>query len=109
LIIDLEVVLILVKKQEGVDNLIKSEVLEITSTKLDLVYVFQPDTSTGVKHKLSTKGRTDSVLRKKVFANKHNVEQQYIDWAHNDIASELQGVIDCSDTIMEIRIWNKSD
>ena len=46
-------------------------------------------------------------LKSKTFSNLHDVEQQFIDWAHNDIASELQGVIDDEDTIMEIRIWNK--
>jgi len=88
-------------------NLIKPEVLEITSTRLDVVYILKPN-MLGEKHKLSIKGRSDSILNTKVFANMHNVNQQFIDWAHNDIATELQGVIDDDDTVMEIRIWNKN-
>lgn len=86
----------------------KSNIQEITSTKLDVVYVFNPEQSLGERHRLSIKGRTNSILSTKSFANMHNVNQQFIDWAHNDIASELQGVIDCEDTVMEIRIWNKN-
>ena len=41
------------------------------------------------------------------FNNLSNVEQQFIDWAHNDIATELQGVIADDNIVMEIRIWNK--
>ena len=88
-------------------NLIKSEVLEITSTRLDLIYVFIPETCQGLKYKLSTKGVEEDIANT-IFVNKHNVEQQFIDWAHNDIATELQGVIDDDDTVMEIRIWNKN-
>ena len=37
------------------------------------------------------------------------MEQRFIDWAHNDIATELQGAIDDPDIIMEIKIWNRND
>ena len=46
----------------------KSNILEITSTKLDVVYVFNPEQSLGEKHKLSIKGRTNSILSTKSFA-----------------------------------------
>ena len=41
--------------------------------------------------------------------DKGSMEQKFIDWAHNDIATELQGVIDDDDIMMEIRIWNRGD
>jgi hypothetical protein len=44
-----------------------------------------------------------------LFANMADIEQLFTDWAHNDIATELQGVIDDDDIIMEIRIWNRND
>jgi len=86
-------------------NLISSKIVEITSTKLDLIYILDKDY--GFKYTLSTMG-ADLPKDKILFSNKENVNQQFIDWAHNNIANELQGVIDDVDTIMEIRIWNKN-
>tara|TARA_R110002167_G_scaffold235136_1_gene440396 strand:+ start:7836 stop:8105 length:270 start_codon:yes stop_codon:yes gene_type:complete len=86
-------------------NLIKNKMVEITSTKLNLIYVLDEDY--GYKYVLSTMG-ADIPIDKILFSNKENVNQQFVDWAHNNIANELQGVIDDVDTIMEIRIWNKN-
>jgi|TARA_R110002020_G_scaffold253928_4_gene467623 hypothetical protein len=78
--------------------------MEITSTRLDLLYKLVPEVAIAYKFKLSD---PDTVLEDVTFNNIHNVEQQFIDWAHNNIATELQGVIDDDDIVMEIRIWNK--
>jgi len=78
--------------------------MEITSTKLDLIYCLLENT--GYKYTLSTMGQEEEILFHK-FNNIHNIEQKFIDWAHNDIASELQGILDDDDTVLEIRIWNK--
>lgn len=78
--------------------------MEITSTRLDLLYKLVPEVSIAYKFKLS---EPDTVLEDITFSNIYNVEQQFIDWAHNNIATELQGVIDDDDIVMEIRIWNK--
>ena len=86
------------------DNLIKNEGLEITSKRLDLLYKLIPNVAIAYKFNLS---EPDRVLMVKEFNNLSNVEQQFIDWAHNDIATELQGVIDDDNIVMEIRIWNK--
>lgn len=51
---------------------------------------------------------TMKILNSKEFMNLHNVEQQFIDWAHNDIANELQGIIDDDSIVMEIRIWKRN-
>jgi NAD-dependent DNA ligase len=79
--------------------------MEITSTRLDLLYKLVPDVAIAYKFKLS---EPDTVLEDITFNNIHNVEQQFIDWAHNNIATELQGIIDDDDIVMEIRIWNKT-
>jgi muramoyltetrapeptide carboxypeptidase LdcA involved in peptidoglycan recycling len=71
--------------------------MEITSTRLDLLYKLVPDVAIAYKFKLS---EPDTVLEDITFNNIHNVEQQFIDWAHNNIATELQGIIDDDDIVM---------
>ena len=99
-------------------NLIKNEELEITSTKLDLLYQldFHEYESglvigTGSKLKMSKPNYFEPLAQRwfKSTYNMKEMEQRFIDWAHNDIATELQGTIDDPDTILEIRIWNRRD
>ena len=78
--------------------------MEITSKRLNLLYRLEDDE--GVKYRLSD---PSEVIDFTVFANRANIEQLFTDWAHNDIAFELQGIIDDVDVIMEIRIWNRND
>ena len=85
--------------------------MEITSKRLDLLYklIEWPDRkmAQGFKYKLSA-GCKSEPLDWTPIANYHNLEEQFTNWAHNDIAKELQGVIDDEDIITEIRIWNRS-
>ena len=87
--------------------------MEITSKRLNLLYRLVVSwsaengmTGQGSKYKLSEPTEPLEIIE---FANLANVEQHFTDWAHNDIATELQGIIDDDDIIMEIRIWNRND
>ena len=98
------------------DNLIKKEGLEITSTKLDLLYRLDSHEyksglviGTGSKLKMSDPNYYEPLAQRwfKSTYSMEEMEQRFVDWAHNDIATELQGVIDDDNIVMEIRIWNK--
>ena len=78
--------------------------MEITSKRLNLLYRLEDDE--GVKYKLKDPSEVIGLIR---FANRANIEQLFTDWAHNDIAFELQGIIDDDDVILEIRIWYRND
>tara|TARA_R100000808_G_C2105501_1_gene121255 strand:+ start:616 stop:858 length:243 start_codon:yes stop_codon:yes gene_type:complete len=80
--------------------------MEITSKRLNLLYKLEKESARGLKYKLS---EPHDILEGIKFHNVANIEQMFIDWAHNDIAAELQGVIDDDDIVMEIRIWNRND
>ena len=80
--------------------------MEITSKRLNLLYKLEKESARGLKYKLS---EPHDILEGIKFHNVANIEQMFIDWALNDIAAELQGVIDDDDIVMEIRIWNRND
>ena len=78
--------------------------MEITSKRLNLLYRLKGNE--GTKHRLND---PKEVIDFTLFANMANIEQLFTDWAHNDIAFELQGIIDDVDVKMELRIWNRND